>query len=88
MSHLYVGVLSVGPLGGERQIQKVHQVVVAISKGFEAVIRLNHLEYIHIGTFTFHQTDISFEVANRKKGDRQFSVYNKLNTPGATDWGF
>lgn len=76
MSHLYVGVLSVGPLGGERQIQKVHQVVVAISKGFEAVIRLNHLEYIHVGTFTFHQTDISFEVANRKKGRVRQTVFS------------
>lgn len=35
--------LSVRPFGWERQIQKVHQVAVAVSKGFKAVICLNHL---------------------------------------------
>lgn len=45
MSHLYVGVLSVRPLDGERQVHKVHQVVVAVSEGFKVVICLNHLEY-------------------------------------------
>ena len=43
--HLYVRVLSARPLGGERQIQKVHQVVVAIGDGFKFVICLNHLEH-------------------------------------------
>lgn len=42
--YLQVGVLSVRPLGGERQIQKVHQVVVTISNGLKAVICLYHLQ--------------------------------------------
>lgn len=44
-SHLYVGVLPLRSLCGERQIQEVHQVVTAVSMGLKAVICLNHLEY-------------------------------------------
>lgn len=45
MTHLYVGVLSVWPFGGERQVQEVHQVVVAFIDGFKVVVCLNDLEY-------------------------------------------
>lgn len=84
--HLQVGVLSVRPLRGERQIQKVHQVVVAISNGFKVVVCLDNLQDPE-SHFIKQTTQIIVCTINEEKDKNKsinksmFTIYEELQTP-------
>ena len=81
VSHLHIRVLSVRPLGWERQIHKIHQVVVAIFKGFKAVICLDHLKNTHWDSWISINRPKLWSCQQKKEISASTS-FHKLNTLG------